>query len=368
MPTHYNKDQFPPTNLDWEALAIPLASASDAIGRYDSFLRIIPNPEILISPIMMSEAVSSSKIEGTHTTVSEVLVYEAGKTDFNQSQQNDILEVLNYRKALSEAFEMMKKLPLSGRVIRSAHHTLLQGVRGQFKSPGLYRTEQNWIGRSNKIEEARYVPIAPEDLEDAMSRWERYVNEDTHQSLIKIAVAHVEFESIHPFCDGNGRIGRIIIPLMLCSEGLMSIPCFYLSEFFEHRNTEYQDRLLGVSASGAWTEWCKFFLEALATQGKENYEKAKNIFALYEKTRSDLLQQSNSPNAEKIVSKLFESPIFPSTTFTQAQEVGEKTVRRLLGILKEMGIIIEVEPHSGQRPAIMAFPKLLEITEGITLT
>lgn len=154
----------------------------------------------------------------------------------------------------------------------------------------------------------------------------------------------------------------------MCSEGLMSFPCFYLSEFFEHRNDEYQDRLLDVSAKGDWTGWCRFFLEALATQGRENYEKALAIFSLYENVRSELLQQSNSPSAEKVVDKLFASPIFPATAFTQIQEVGEKTGRRLLSTLKGMGVVIELEPHSGQRPAIMAFPKLMQITEGITFS
>lgn len=196
---------------------------------------------------------------------------------------------------------MLDDVPPSGRVLRAAYEVLLQGVRGQFNSPGLYRVEQNWIGRSYNIEEARYIPIEPNKVEDAMAQWERYVNSNEHPALVKIAVAQAEFESIHPFLDGNGRIGRIVVPLMLCSKGLMSQPCFYLSEFFEHRNNDYQDKLLAVSSDGDWTDWITFFLEALETQAAENNLKARAVFELFEKTRRELSEASNSPSAEKAV-------------------------------------------------------------------
>ncbi|WP_347711284.1 Fic family protein [Olsenella uli] len=368
MPVKYRNDQFPPKNIEWEKIAGPLEKASAAISRYDSFLGIIPNPQIFVSPIMVQEAVSSSRIEGTRTTAGEVLAYEAGKTDIDPSRENDVREVVNYQAAVRLAVSMLNDIPLSGRVLRAAHEVLLQGVRGQLKSPGKYRHDQNWIGRSYNIEEARYIPIEPNKLEDAMAKWERYVNSDDHPALVKIAVAHAEFESIHPFSDGNGRIGRIVVPLMLCTEGLMSQPCFYLSEFFEHRNNDYQDKLLAVSSDGDWTGWITFFLEALETQAAENNLKARAVFELFENTRRELSEVSNSPSAEKAVECLFKSPVFPANVFTKIDGVPEKTGRRLFNVMRDdMGIVKEIAPHSGQRAAVLVFPKLLEIVEGVKI-
>ena len=315
--------------------------------------------------MLVNEAVTSSRIEGTHTTVHEVLAFDAGKTDVTDAQKADIQEVNNYRLALDASLKMLETLPISGRILRSAHAILLDGVRGQFKSPGKYRVEQNWIGRSNKIEEARYVPISPDELEGAMAKWEKYVNESDDHPLIKIAVAHAEFEAIHPFNDGNGRIGRIVIPLMLCAEGVMSSLCFYMSEFFEHRNNEYQDRLLAVSSDGDWTGWCSFFLEAVAAQARENLGKAKRINLLYRDVRTRLVEESHSTFAEKAADALFSRPIFSARDFASIEGVKPKTARRLLGALEEMGVVEELSPHSGQRSAIFYFPALLAITEDL---
>lgn len=230
MSVKYHEGKFPPTQLDWERLAIPLERASTAVSRYDSFLGIIPDSSIMLAPMLVQEAVASSRMEGTHATVGDVLAYEAGN-EFDSAKNDDVLEVVNYRRALHKSVEMLNDLPLSGRVLKSAHKILLHNVRGSFKSPGQYRNDQNWIGRSNKIEEARYIPIPPEKLEDAMASWERFVNESSMPSLIKVSIAHAEFESIHPFRDGNGRIGRMLVPLMLNLDGLISHPCLYLSEF-----------------------------------------------------------------------------------------------------------------------------------------
>ncbi len=366
MAVHYRSGAFPPAILDWQRLIKPIADASDAIGRYDSYLGIIPNPQLLLSPMLVNEAVTSSRIEGTHTTVHEVFAFDAGKTDITDAQKADIQEVNNYRFALAASLKMLDTLPISGRVLRAAHEILLDGVRGQFKSPGKYRTEQNWIGRSNKIEEARYVPIPPDELEGAMANWERYVNESKDHSLIKIAIAHAEFEAIHPFNDGNGRIGRIVIPLMLCAEGVMSSPCFYMSEFFEHRNDEYQDRLLAVSSDGDWTGGCAFFLEAVAAQARENLDKAKRINQLYRDVRAGLVEKSHSAFAEKAVDSLFGHPIFSAKDFASTEGVKPKTARRLLATLEDMSIVQELTPHSGQRSAIFYFPDLLAITEGLS--
>lgn len=346
---------------------MPLAKASDTIARYDSFLGIIPNPDLLVAPLMVQEAVTSSRIEGTQATVEDVLVFEAGKTEADPTKRNDIQEVVNYRSAAREGERMLKDVPISGRLLKTIHKVLLQGVRGQFKSPGRYRDDQNWIGFNTNIEEARYIPIVPEMVEDAMAKWERYVNDNSVPVLLKVAIAHAEFESIHPFKDGNGRVGRIVIPLMMYADGIISNPCFYLSEFFEHRNNEYQDRLLAVSRDDAWTDWCVFFLEAIATQASENNEKARRIFALHEEVRATLIEETGSKSVDLITEQLFRESIFSTRRLVGTPGVGEKTAQRILKKMKELGIVRELIPHSGQRPAILVFPKLLEITEGIRL-
>lgn len=365
MAVYYHEGKFPPESLDWQRIIGPLADATEAIARYDSFLGIIPDADILIAPLMTQEAVTSSRIEGTKATVGDVLAYEAGSSELDPARRNDIMEVINYQQAVTVAEEMLGDVPLSGRVLRSAHRVLLSGVRGQYKSPGKYRIEQNWIGRTYDISEARYVPPAPEKVEDAMAEWERFVNDGTMPALVRVSIAHAEFESIHPFLDGNGRIGRMIIPLMLCQERLMSHPCFYLSEFFEHRNSEYQDRLLAVSRDGAWTEWCEFFLGAMAHQARENHEKAEMIYSLFERTRARLIELTSSAYSDKVVTALFRAAIFQTTRVIKDSSVNPKTARRLLAALKEDGLLIELEPASGSKPAIYLFPELFRISEGI---
>ena len=366
MPVRYHEGKFPPESLDWQRLALPIERATMALARYDSFLGLIPDDSIMLAPMLVQEAVTSSRIEGTHATMSDVLVYEAGGK-INDKDHDDVLEVANYRQALLLAEDMLKDIPLSGRILRAAHEVLLKNVRGSLKSPGRFRNDQNWIGFSNNIEEARYIPIAAEKLPEAIARWERFVNSSEVPSLVKVALAHAEFESIHPFCDGNGRIGRMLVPLMLYSDGVISSPCLYLSEFFEHRNAEYQDRLLAVSAQDAWTDWCIFFLNAIETQATENLRKAQSIYDLY---RSVLLTVTKSVRSDKIdeaVACLFRSAIFRANIFTKEAALSETTARRFITILKNENLIVELIPHKGSRPAILAFPKLLEITEGITL-
>lgn len=368
MAVTYHEGQFPPKTLDWERIAPCLAEAMAGLARYDSFLGIIPDQDILLSPLLVAEAAQSSRIEGTRATTSDVLAYEAGVTNVSLEKRNDIQEVINYRSAVHTAKEMMTVLPLTGRVLCAAHKVLLEGVRGELKSPGRYRIDQVWIGPNNDIKDARYIPPRADEVPAAMSRWERFVNDNDMTPLVKTAIAHAEFESIHPFADGNGRMGRITIPLMLEMDGVISSPCFYLSEFFEQRNTEYQDRLLAVSESNSWTEWCVFFLNAVCVQAKENYAKASGIYKLYEETRDFLLDSFQSSNAAKVLPHLFKMAIFPTTIFTKEAGLSVSTAKRLIGTLKKENYIIELRPHQGSSPAVLAFPALLRIVEGIDIS
>jgi Fic family protein len=299
--------------------------------------------------------------------MSDVLAFEAGITNIDPEKKDDIQEVINYRRAVILAEKMLKELPLTGRVLCAAHDVLLRGVRGELKSPGRYRFDQVWIGPNNYKEDARYMPPEAKDVPNAMARWERFVNNDEVTPLVKAAIAHAEFESIHPFADGNGRMGRIVIPLMLEMDGVISSPCFYLSEFFEHRTTEYQDRLLAVSEEDAWTEWCIFFLDAVATQAKENNRKANGIYSLYKNTLDFLMTTVRSDNAATIAPHLFRMAIFPASIFTKEAGLNQSTAKRLVRSLKKAGIIVEILPHRGSSPAVLAFPELLRIVDGVEI-
>lgn len=360
----YHEGEFPPKSVDWERIAPALAIASEALARYDSFLGIIPNPDILIAPMMIQEAVKSSKIEGTQATVGDVLEYNAGGVGFEPKMRDDIREVINYQDALYRAQDMMIDLPLCGRVLKGAHEVLLQGVRGQDKSPGMYRDDQNWIGFSGSpIHEARYVPVSPALIDDHMAKWEIFVNREDLVPLFKIAVAHVEFEALHPFKDGNGRVGRMLIPLMMWSEGLISEPCFFLSEFFDSYNKDYRDGLLSVSSVGDWTGWTCFFLKAVGDQAKANYSRARGMYDLNVGLKDDLAERSGSSLSGVVVDKLFAAPIFSKSEFTKIDGTSPATVRRLLGILEDMGTIRVLRPSQGRRSSIMVFPELMRILD-----
>ena len=274
MPSvRYHRGAFPPSKLDWLRLVPLLGPASAALARYDGILSAIPNPQVLLSPLTTQEAVLSSRIEGTVATMAEVLEYEAeaGPDESDTEKVADIHEVLNYRQAIREAKDMLSELPLSGRLIRSAHKTLLQGVRGKNKAPGEYRKNQNLIGQLGCTEEtARFVPIGAGDLPSGMSAWEKYLNGREPDALVQLAIVHAEFEALHPFLDGNGRLGRMLIPLFLFERKLLAAPTFYLSAYLEARREEYYDRLLAVSRDGDWTGWCVFFLGALTAQAESN--------------------------------------------------------------------------------------------------
>lgn len=265
-PVRYQAGYFPPTLLDWPRLIPLLGPASAALAHYDAFLLAIPNAAVLLSPLTTQEAVLSSRIEGTQATIGEVLQYEAaGAADeLSDRKREDIEEVLNYRRAMRQAVERMNDLPLCNRLIRELHGTLMAGVRGDDKSPGEFRGIQNYVAPPGRtIEQARFIPIAPGFLQDGMSRWEQYIHSTELDVLVQLALIHAEFEALHPLLDGNGRIGRMLIPLFLYDRKLLHEPMFYMSEYLEANRPEYYDRLLAVSRDNDWTGWCEFFLRAV---------------------------------------------------------------------------------------------------------
>jgi Fic family protein len=313
------------------------------------------------------EAVLSSRIEGTQATMGEVLEYEAGAgSAIDPTKREDIEEVLNYRRAMRQATDEMQRLPLCNRLIKKLHETLLSGVRGHDRARGKFRTIQYYIGPYGRpIEEARFIPIAPELLEAAMARWEKYLHESTSDVLVQLAVIHAEFESLHPFLDGNGRIGRMLVPLYLFDRNLLQSPMFYLSEYLEANRQEYYDRLLAVSRDGDWTGWCRFFLEALQRQADSNKARARKILSLYQQKKEWIVELTRSPHAIRALDWFFCVPIFKSSDFIEQANIPDATARRILTLVSGKGRLLKtLQKGSGRRPAVYAFTELLNITEG----
>lgn len=364
-PVQYHEGRFPPGSLDWPRLIPLLGPAAAAVARYDGMLAAVPNPSLLLSPLSTQEAVLSSRIEGTQATMGEVLEFEAGQEAVSPERREDIREVLNYRAAMREAERLLETLPISQRVVREAHKVLLAGVRGQNKAPGEYRRIPNWIGPPGcPVEEARFVPIGADRLPGAMSVWERYAHDDAPDKLVQLAILHAEFEALHPFLDGNGRLGRMLVPLFLWQAGLIRRPMFYISAYFEARRDAYYDGLLAVSRDDDWTGWCRFFLEAIRTQAEDNLAKAQGILALYEEMKRRVPEMTRSQYAIRALDWIFERPIFRSSDFVDSAGIPAPTARRFLGVLQRGGVLQVLVPGSGRRAAVLGFPALLTVAEG----
>ncbi len=369
-PVNYHYNKFPPKNILWEKLVPLIGPASSAIARYDGVLSAVPNPAVLLSLLSAQDAVLSSRIEGIQATMGEVLEYEAGKKILNLSKkkENDIHEVLNYEKAMHHAINLLDILPISRKLIKEMHKVLFEGVRSQNNAPGEYRTIPNWIGpKGCTADTCRFIPASADKLPDAMNLWEKYLHKEEPDLLVQLAIVHAEFEAIHPFLDGNGRLGRMIVPLYLYQKGLIKSPMFYLSAYFEENKDEYYDRLLYISGNDDWTGWCIFFLNALIKQAEENIRKATAILDLYNKLKIQITELTHSQYAISAVDWIFEKPIFKSNDFTDSAGIPPATVRRILNVLrnKETGEILKtlIEP-SGRRPAVFIFARLLNIAEG----
>lgn len=363
---HYHTGRFPPDDrLEWRSLVPLLGPAVAAVARYDGVLGAIRDPRVLLSPLVTREAVLSSKIEGTQATMGEVFEFEAGREPGSVARRDDIYEIINYRAAMIRAERMLEELPLSGRVIREAHSTLLSGVRGQGRLLGRYRRGPNWIGPPGcTIEEAHFVPISADRLLDAMTSWERYIHEDTLDKLVQLAILHAEFEALHPFLDGNGRLGRLFVPLFLWQFGLIRAPRFYMSAYLEANRESYYERLRAVSRDDDWTGWCGFFLQAVRIQAEENLDKAQGIIRLYEEVKGRIGHVTRSRYAIQALDFIFEHPIFETTAFVSGLGSAERTARRILDTLCESGILRVMSQGSGKRAAVLVFPDLLNIAEG----
>lgn len=351
---------LPITNFKWETFVHLIGKANAEIGRFDGLLKKIPNPSVLLSPLTTNEAVLSSRIEGTQATLKEVLEFEANPQK-ETKKYDDIQEVINYRKALKEAVDEMEKFSLSTRVIKKAHEILLQGVRGENQDRGNFRRQQVFIGKpGSDIEHAIYIPPSIEKINDLMSNLEKYIHSEDKDLLVQLAVIHAQFEMIHPFMDGNGRVGRMLMPLFLYFKKAISYPSFYLSEYFEMHRDEYYMALLDISKNNYWEGWISFFLRAVVEQSKKNIEKAEKIISLYEQKKQRIADLTKSQFSIKILDALFVMPIFQSQDFIRLSRIPKASAFRYIGILESNGVILSDKKRKNK---LYFFNKLLDIVK-----
>lgn len=364
----YIPNELPLEELDYKKLFSLVGNANAELARYDGLLQGIPNPEVMLSPLVTQEAVLSSKIEGTQATVDEVLEHEAGMIKDGEKEK-DIQEIVNYRLALFRSREYLKDYPIRLGFIKELHKILLDSVRGKDKTPGEFRLDQNWIGKAGcAIEEASFVPPSPLILNDFLVKWEKYIDFDDADFLLQVAVIHAQFELLHPFKDGNGRIGRLLIPLFLFQKKTLSQPMFYLSEYLESNREEYYQRLKAISENGDWNGWILFFLKAITMQAKQNSTRVRSIMSLYEKSKAQIQEITHSQYSLYLLDAIFSKPIFQVSDLVKVlnKECGvhEKTTPDLLRKLKDAGILRELKPASGRRSAVLCFPSLINRAEG----
>ncbi|MFC2149765.1 Fic family protein [Candidatus Auribacterota bacterium] len=352
---------LPVGSLDWVGFITLIGQANAEIARYDGILQGIVNAGVLLSPLTTKEAVISSKIEGTLASLEEVLQYEASP-NVKTEKYNDIREIINYRDAMRFAVEWMEKKPLTLNLIKQMHGILLDSVRGKDKGRGGFRTTQNYIGKPGaSIEQATYIPPEPWLLMDHLHNFEKYMHYDEKDRLVQLAIIHAQFEIIHPFLDGNGRIGRILIPLFLYEKGVLNSPMFYISEYLESNRDEYYANLKGVSEEKKWENWVEFFLKAVIAQAKANSAKAKAILDLYDQKKIKISAVTRSQYAIKVLDTLFQKPIFNTADFIKISGIPRASALRLLHRLKKDGVISSLKPGGPRKPELLVFGKLIGI-------
>lgn len=363
----YHEGQFPPQHLDYARLVRPLRSAASALARYDTRLEALHNKELLLAPLRNTEAVVSSRMEGTVATLDEVLKIQADadeegeEADGGDRYRQEALEVYSYTRAMKHAQRLITDgLPICSRVIREAHSRLLFFGRGADKAPGTFKVDQNYVV-DQKRKRVLFVPIAPLNLEDGVARLERYLNDEEVDPLIQTAVAHVEFEALHPFKDGNGRLGRMLIPLNLWQKNQIHAPHFYVSGAMEERRDEYLDRLRNVSSEAAWTDWVIFFLEVLEAQAHANIDITNRISTLYDEMKERFREVLASQWASVALDFVFGQPVFRNSSFTARSGIPSQTAHRLSRVLVDSDILTTLAPASGRRAALLSFQPLLDI-------
>lgn len=335
----------PPINIDDEMQSL-LSLADRKLGRLDGITQILPNPELFVAMYVKKEAVLSSQIEGTQASLVDVLNAPSERKD--ELSSDGVREVVNYVNAMYWGLDKLDELPLSLRLIKNIHKVLLKSVRGSEKSPGEFRRSQNWIGPQGcTIETATFIPPSVEDMEIAMGDLEKFIYEEDYvPALIKIALIHAQFETIHPFLDGNGRMGRLLITFWLCQQKIMSQPLLYLSYYFKQNRLEYYDRLMSVRTKGDWENWVKFFLKGVALVSDEATEAAKSIIGIQTKFSNLLYEKDkNNSNYQRLLNLLFEHPFITKKDVCELLDISKPTAASLVDIFCELNIINDVTPQ-----------------------
>ena len=361
----HNPLPFPPSDLLLEPVVTLVGKANATLSRYDGLLESLVNPGVLLSPLVMKEAELSSRIEGTIATANEVYQRQAGE-EFDPEKTADIQEIMNYRSTLRAAEAEIKERDFSLHLIRQMHAILMEGVRGESKNPGKFRDTQNWIGfRGCEIEEATYIPPPPLTLNEMLENFIEYVNskDEGLDPIIQVALIHAQFELIHPFDDGNGRIGRLLIPLFLMRRGSLVSPSLYMSGYLEQHRDTYYDLLGRISGDGDWLSWIKFFLSAVVEQAESNLSLVRQIRDLYEQKKHEINELLHTDQAIHILDMIFDTPVFRATDLHKRLGIQRQRAALYLRVLKEAGVIIEIRPASGRRSALLSFEDLWQITD-----
>lgn len=347
----YHPAPLPPA-LTWTTeLILTLSQADSALGELRGLGHSLANPHLLIAPFIRREAVLSSRIEGTQASLSDLYVYEAAQLPLFE-QPEDVKEVYNYVTALEYGLERLQSFPISLRLIRELHARLLAGVRGEHQTPGEFRHSQNWIGPPGcLLNEATFIPPPPEAMLEALGAFETYLHAPpTLPPLIRLGLIHYQFETIHPFLDGNGRVGRLLISLLLCAWDLLPQPLLYLSAYFQRQRAPYYERLLAVSQRGAWEAWLQFFLEGVRVQAQDAVLRSRRLLELRERYREQFQQQRAAARLLQVTDYLFTRPIITINSLAEAlEEVDYHSASRYIQTLEDTGVLREITGRARNR-------------------
>lgn len=344
-----------------------LSEADRALGELAGLGRTMPNPNLLIQPFIRREAVLSSRIEGTQTDIKGLYAYEVKQLSIfgeeTERQAADAHEVSNYVQALQYGIQRLAALPISSRLIREVHEKLMKGVRGGYATPGEFRHAQNWVGRpGSTLIDAEFVPPPIEEMHAALSAFEKYLQQQTGlPPLVRLACIHYQFEAIHPFIDGNGRVGRLLISLLLINWNLLSQPLLYLSAYFERHRNDYYDHLLAISQRGAWLDWIRFFLQGVTEQAQDAIIRAKQLQDLRDTWRRQLQTPRASSLAPAVVDCLFENPLVSANEVQRRFKVSHPTAMQTIRRLEQLKILKEITGKDRHR--LYLAEKIMSILE-----
>lgn len=344
----------PDPPIDYQRAGIQglLSQADIALGRLDGSITTLPNPDLFVMMYVRKEAVLSSQIEGTQSSLHDLLAAEARVLGAS-TPPSDVQEVVNYVAALRLGLSRLETLPVSGRLIREIHARMMQGVRGGRLSPGEFRRSQNWIGPAGAtLATASFVPPPPESITETIGELERFLHaEDDIPRLVKIGLAHAHFETIHPFLDGNGRVGRLLITFLLCEWGILGKPVLYLSHYLKLNRAEYYERLQRVRDAGEWEEWLAFFLRAVAAVSAEATDTARKILELRENHRTQITDNfgRGAANAHRVLEALYERPIMSVGDVRQLLELSFQAANGIVSRLEHLGILNEITGNARNR-------------------